>query len=70
MARFVYIDETGTAGNQPYLHVVAAVVDEDQVQPLAVEVFPRSYDARHGLRLPPGALRRRMVTSSDPLLSP
>jgi hypothetical protein len=38
VARFAYIDETGTAGNQPYLHVVAAVVDEDQVQPLAVEM--------------------------------
>jgi Protein of unknown function (DUF3800) len=35
MARFVYIDETGTGGNQPYLYVVAAVVDEEQVQPLA-----------------------------------
>ena len=51
MARFVYIDETGTAGNQPYLHVVAAVVDEDQVQPLAVEM--RKLAQRHlGFLLP------------------
>jgi hypothetical protein len=38
MARFVYIDETGTGGRQPYLYVVAAVVDEGQVQPLAREM--------------------------------
>lgn len=38
MARFVYIDETGTGQRQPYLYVVAAVVDEEQVQPLAREM--------------------------------
>jgi len=38
VAEFVYIDETGTSGNQPYLNVVAAVVDEEQVQSLAVEM--------------------------------
>jgi hypothetical protein len=39
MARFVYIDETGSVGagakRQPYLTVVAAIVDEEMVQPLS-----------------------------------
>jgi hypothetical protein len=35
VARFVYIDETGTSGKQPFLTVAAAIVDEDMVQPLA-----------------------------------
>lgn len=35
MAQFVYIDETGTNSSQPYLYVVAAVLDEHQVMPLA-----------------------------------
>lgn len=39
MARFVYIDETGSVGTggarQPHLTLVAAIVDEDAVQPLA-----------------------------------
>jgi len=38
MARFVYIDESGTGRSQPYLYVVAAVVDEEQVQPLASDM--------------------------------
>jgi Protein of unknown function (DUF3800) len=37
VAKFVYIDETGTSRRQPYLYVVAAVVDEEQVQRLASE---------------------------------
>lgn len=35
MARFVYIDETGTSGKQPFLTIAAAIVDEEMVQPLA-----------------------------------
>lgn len=39
MARFVYIDETGSVGTggkrQPYLTLVAAIVDESTVQPRA-----------------------------------
>jgi hypothetical protein len=35
MARFVYIDETGTSGRQPFLTIAAALVDEEMVQPLA-----------------------------------
>lgn len=39
MAKFVYIDETGSSGRaakrQPYLTVVAAIVDETMVQPLS-----------------------------------
>jgi hypothetical protein len=35
MARFVYIDETGTSRKQPLLTITAAIVDEEMVQPLA-----------------------------------
>ncbi|MDB9845794.1 DUF3800 domain-containing protein [Acidimicrobiales bacterium] len=39
MARLVYIDETGSVGakikNQPILQLVAVIVDEENVQPLA-----------------------------------
>ncbi len=39
MARFVYIDESGSTGRgakkQPFLIVVAAIVDEEMVQPLS-----------------------------------
>ena len=39
MARFVYIDETGSVGTggarQPFLTLVAAIVDESMVRPLA-----------------------------------
>lgn len=39
MAQFVYIDETGSTGKgaakQPYLTLVAVIVDEDKVRPLA-----------------------------------
>lgn len=35
MARFVYIDETGTSRRQPFLTLAAAMVDEEMVQPLA-----------------------------------
>ncbi len=35
VARFVYIDETGTSGKQPFLTIAAALVDEEMVQPLA-----------------------------------
>lgn len=35
MARFVYIDETGTSGKQPFLTIAAAIDDEEMVQPLA-----------------------------------
>jgi hypothetical protein len=35
MARFVYIDETGTNGQQPFLTIAAAIVEEEMVQPLA-----------------------------------
>jgi hypothetical protein len=45
VAKFVYIDETGTAGNQPFLYVVAAVVDEWQVQQLAAQM--REVAQRH-----------------------
>ena len=38
MAQFVYIDETGTGGQQPYLYIVAVVINEDQVQQLASEM--------------------------------
>ncbi len=51
MAQFVYIDETGTGRGQPYLYVVAAVVNEEQVQPLAREM--RRVAHRHlGFLLP------------------
>jgi hypothetical protein len=40
MARFVYVDETGSVGTggarQPYLTLVAVIVDEEMVQPLSV----------------------------------
>jgi hypothetical protein len=35
MARFVYIDETGTSGKQRFLTIAAVLVDEEMVQPLA-----------------------------------
>ncbi len=39
MAKFVYIDETGSVGKgaskQPYLTLAAVLVPEDKVQPLA-----------------------------------
>ena len=43
MAEFVYIDETGSVGKgakeQPNLRLVAVVVDESKVQPLAQHLF-------------------------------
>ena len=48
MARFVYIDETGSVGTggrrQPYLTLVAAIVDEDMVQALGVGLEQVAWD--------------------------
>lgn len=35
MAKFVYLDETGTNGSQPFLTIAAVIVEEEMVQPLA-----------------------------------
>lgn len=49
MAQIVYIDETGSVGTgavvQPYLTLVAVMVQEDAVQPLAMEM--RALAMRH-----------------------
>lgn len=49
MARFVYLDETGSVGakikNQPHLQVVAAIVDETQVRGLGESL--RSVATKH-----------------------
>lgn len=49
MAEFVYLDETGSVGKgankQSYLTLVAVVVDETQVQPLAERMRSIAFDA-------------------------
>jgi hypothetical protein len=48
MARFVYIDETGSVGTggrrQPYLTLVAAIVDEEMIQPLRAGLEQVAWD--------------------------
>jgi hypothetical protein len=48
MARFVYVDETGSVGTggrrQPYLTLVAAIVDEEMVQPLSAGLEQVAWD--------------------------
>lgn len=48
MARFVYIDETGSVGTggrrQPYLTLVAAIVDEEMVQQLSASLEQVAWD--------------------------
>ena len=56
MAKFVYLDETGSVGkgaaNQPELRLVAAIVDESQVMPLGQSMKQVARDHLGGR--PPG----------------